>query len=143
MGEVLEQELSQIIQELRTHQKIQTNHAYELLTLEENFARVKLLTKLTEKVDDTAYVYPPAIFSCANFSAMAAINEKGNHLINSKIDFLNPIKEEDEEIIFEATATTNSSGKKQIEVVGLVREMIVFEGSFVTIKLDQKSLLKN
>ncbi len=137
-----EQEVSQINKELQTHQKIQTNHTYELLTLDENFARVKLLTRFTEKVDDTSYVYPPAIFSCANFCAMAAINEPKNHLISSCVDFFNPIREEDEEIIFEATATTNSSGKKQVDVIGLVKDIIVFEASFVTIKLDQKSLIK-
>ncbi len=137
-----EQEELQINKELLTHQKIQTNHTYELLVLDENFARVKLLTKYTEKIDDTNYVYPPAIFSCANFCAMASINEPKNHLISSSVDFFNPIKDEDEEIIFEATATTNSSGKKQVEVIGLVKDIIVFEGSFITIKLDQKSLIK-
>ncbi len=127
---------------LQTHIKIQENHSYELLTLQPNFARVKLLTKLAEKIDESDYIYEASIFSCANFCAVAAVNEKQNHLIGAKVEFLNPVKLEDEEIIFEATATTNSSGKKQIEVIGSVKGIIVFESSFVSLKLDKKSLLK-
>ncbi len=127
---------------LQTHLKIQENHSYELLTLQNGFARVKLQTKLTERIDDTPYVYEASIFSCANFCAIAAVNEKDIHLISAKVEFLNPIKTEDEEVIFEATATTNSSGKKQIEVIGMVRGIVVFESSFVTLKLDHKSLLR-
>jgi len=128
---------------LKTHIKIQQNHSYEILTLESGFARVKLQTKLAEKIDDTPYIYEASLFSCANFCAVAAVNEKQSHLISAKTEFLNPVKTEDEEIIFEATATTNSSGKKQIEVVGLIKDIVVFESSFVTLKLDRKSLLKD
>jgi len=127
---------------LQTHIKIQENHSYELLTLQPNFARVKLLTKLAEKVDESNYIYEAALFSCANFCAVAAVNERQNHIIAAKTEFLNPVKLEDEEIIFEATASTNSSGKKQIDVIGSVKGIIVFESSFVSLKLDKKSLLK-
>jgi acyl-CoA thioesterase len=127
---------------LLTHIKIQENHSYEILTLQPGFARVKLLTKLAERIDETRYLYEASIFSCANFCAVAAVNEKQNHIISAKVDFLNPIKVEDEEIIFEATATTNSSGKKQIDVIGTIKDIIVFESSFVSLKLDKKSLLK-
>ena len=128
---------------LRTHIKIQENHSYELLTLQPNFARVKFLTRLAETIDDSDYIYEPAIFSCANFCAAAAVNKRQSHIIGAKAEFLNPVKLEDEEIIFEATATTNSSGKKQIEVIGSVKGIIVFESSFVSLKLDKKSLLKD
>ena len=127
---------------LHTHIKIQENHSYELLTLRSNFARVKLLTKLAEKIDESDYIYEASIFSCASFCAIAAVNEKYNHIIAAKVEFLNPVKTEDEEIIFEATATTNSSGKKQIEVIGSVKGIIVFTSNFVSLKLDKKSLLK-
>lgn len=127
---------------LITHQKIRENHAYEIIEMKPGFAKVRFLTKLAEKIDDTAYIYEASVFSCANFCAIAAINERMSHLISAKVDFLNPIKIDDEEIVFEATATTNSSGKKQIDVVGFVKGILVFESSFVTLKLDKKSLLK-
>ncbi len=127
---------------LLTHTKIQENHSYEIVTLKPGFARVKLQTKLAEKIDDTDYLYEASIFSCANFCAVAAVNERQNHIISAKAEFLNPVKATDAEILFEATATTNSSGKKQIEVIGTIKGIIVFESSFVSLKLDKKSLIK-
>jgi acyl-coenzyme A thioesterase PaaI-like protein len=127
---------------LRTHKKIQANHAYEVLSLAKGHAIVRMQTKQTEKIDDTSYVYEASLFSCANFCAVASVNEPDTHLISAHVEFLNPIKESDGEIVFEAVATTNSSGKKQINVVGTVDGVVVFESSFVTLKLDDKSLLK-
>ncbi len=127
---------------LSTHMQIQQNHSYELLTLTNGHARVKLLTKLSERIDESAYIYEASLFSCANFCAVASVNEKDSHLISAKIDFLDPVKIEDEEVIFEAHATTTSSGKKHVDVVGTVKGIVVFESSFVTIKLDKRSLLK-
>lgn len=141
--ETIEQEPETFNEVLQTHQKIQANHAYEILSLAKGHAIVRMLTKQTEKIDDTGYVYEASLFSCANFCAIAAVNETETHLISAQLEFLNPIKEDDGEVTFEAIATTNSSGKKQIEVVGTVDGIVVFESSFVTLKLDGKSLLKN
>ncbi len=131
-----------ITETLQTHIQIKENHSYELLSHKSGFAKVSLKTKLTEKIDDTNYVYEASIFSCANFCAMAAVNTKGNHLISAKAEFLSPVKTTDKEVVFEAVATTNSSGKKQVKVVGTVNDLIVFEGSFITLKLDGKSIVK-
>ncbi len=128
---------------LQTHLKIQANHAYEILSLTKGHAIVRMLTKQTEKIDDTGYVYEASLFSCANFCAIASVNEPDTCLISAQVEFLNPVQEQDEAILFEATATTNSSGKKQISVVGTVDGIVVFESSFVTLKLDSRSLLKN
>jgi hypothetical protein len=73
---------------------------------------------------------------------MAAINEEHTFLISANIDFLNQINIEDEEVIFEARAKANISGKKQIEVQGKVKDITVFLGDFVAMKLDNKSLIK-
>ena len=127
---------------LHTHLQIQENHSYELLTLENGHARVKLQTKLSERIDKSAYIYEASLFSCASFCAVASVNERDIHLISARIDFLDPVKVEDEEVIFEANATTTSSGKKHIDVIGTVKGIVVFESSFVTIKLDKRSLLK-
>jgi len=137
-----EPETEEMEEILLTHLKIQENHSYELLTHQPGFARVRLLTRHVETIDESSYLYEPALFSCANFCAVVAVNEKENHIISAKVDFLNPVKSDDDEIIFEATATTNSSGKKQIDVIGTVKGIVVLESSFVSLKLDKKSLLK-
>ncbi len=137
------EEVKHILDEtLHTHLQIQQNHSYEILTLSNGHARVKLLTRLSERIDNSTYIYEASLFSCANFCAVASVNEKDSHLISAKMDFLDPVKVEDEEVIFEAAATTTSSGKKHIDVVGTVRGIVVFESSFVTIKLDNRSILK-
>jgi len=131
-----------ITETLQTHLQIMENHSYEILSLKNGFAKVALKTKLAEKIDDTNYVYEASIFSCANFCAMAAVNTKGNHLISAKAEFLAPVKVTDEEVVFEAVATTNSSGKKQVKVVGILNGLVIFESSFITLKLDGKSIVK-
>ncbi len=135
-------EKPQLNEILQTHLKIQENHSYELLALDAGFARVRMQTRRSEKIDDTPYIYEAALFSCANFCAVASVNEMQNHLISAKVEFLNPVKVEDEEVYFEATASTNSAGQKQIEVVATVKGIVVLESSFVLLKLDHKSLLK-
>ncbi len=137
-----EEDTHHLEETLHTHLQIQRNHSYEILTLENGHARVRMQTKLSEQIDESAYIYEASLFSCANFCAVASVNEKDSHLISARIDFLDPVRVEDESVLFEATATTTSSGKKHIDVVGTVRGIVVFESSFVTIKLDNRSLLK-
>ena len=127
---------------LRTHLSIQQNHSYELLALDNGHARVRMQTKLSERIDNTDYLFEASLFSCASFCAIASVNETNCHLISARVDFLDPVKVEDGEVIFEAHATTTSSGKKHIDVVATVRGIVVFESSFVSLRLDNKSLLK-
>jgi acyl-CoA thioesterase len=143
MSEVLEkQEKITLSSELKTHKNIQSNHSYKILTLDEGYARVKISSKHSEKVDNQNLVYDGSIFSAANFCAMAAINEKEIFLIGANVDFLNPVSGEDEEVIFEAKAISNISGKKNVQVVGKVNDITIFQGDFVAIKLDNQSLIK-
>ena len=140
--QIKEESYDLITQTLQTHLQIQENHAYEILSHKNGYVKVSLKTKLTEKIDDTDYVYEASLFSCANFCAMAAVNTKNNHLISAKTEFLSPVKVSDNEVIFEATATTNSSGKKHVNVIGILNGLVIFESSFITLKLDSKSIVK-
>ncbi len=143
MSEVLEvEENITLSSELKTHKNIQSNHSYKLLKLDEGYARVQIDSKQSEKVDNQNIVYDGSIFSAANFCAMAAINEGDTFLISANIDFLNPVSSEDKEVVFEAYASSNISGKKNVQVVGKVNDITIFQGDFVAIKLDNKSLIK-
>ena len=139
--EVVESDIS-LTGELRTHKNIHTNHSYNLIELSENYAKISIKAKNSESVDDKNTIYDGSIFSAANFCAMAAINDEDSFLISANIDFLNQITKDDEDIIFEAKARVNTSGKKQIEVSGKINDISVFYGDFVTIKLDAKSVIK-
>ncbi len=129
--------------ELRTHKNIHANHSYKLLALDDGYAKISINSQKSESVDDSGMVYDGSIFSAANFCAMAAVNEKNIFLLSAKIDFLNPIKSNDLEVIFEATATTNISGKKNISVIAKVNDIVTFSGDFVSIKLNHQSLIKS
>ncbi len=144
MSEVLEVEKDDIAlaSELNSHKNIHTNHSYKLIELAEGYAKTSINSQKSETVDKENVIYDGSIFSAANFCAMAAVNEEHTFLISANIDFLNQINTEDEEVIFEARAKSNISGKKQIEVQGKVNDITVFLGDFVAMKLDNKSLIK-
>lgn len=144
MGEVLEIEEENITlsNELKTHKNIHLNHSYKILELEDGFAKVSINSKKSEQVDDEGIVYDGSIFSAANFCALVAVNIKHIFLISAKVEFLNPVKLEDEDVIFEATASVNSSGKKNISVTGKVNDITIFSGDFVAMKLDSQSIIK-
>jgi acyl-coenzyme A thioesterase PaaI-like protein len=144
MSDILEVEKDDLALagELKTHKNIHTNHSYKLIELSDGYAKTSINSKKTETVDKENIIYDGSIFSAANFCAMAAINEEHTFLISANIDFLNQINIEDEEVIFEARAKANISGKKQIEVQGKVKDITVFLGDFVAMKLDNKSLIK-
>lgn len=129
--------------ELKTHKNIQSNHSYKILKLDEGYASIKINSKHSEKVDNQNLVYDGSIFSAANFCAMAAINEESTFLIGANVDFLNPVSGEDEEVIFEAKSLSNISGKKNVQVIGKVNDITIFQGDFVAIKLDNQSLIKS
>ena len=129
--------------ELNSHKNIYANHSYTLLELSNGYAKTSINSQKSETVDKENIVYDGSIFSAANFCAMAAVNEEHTFLISANIDFLNQINTEDEEVIFEARAKSNISGKKQIEVQGKVNDITVFLGDFVAMKLDKQSLIKS
>ncbi len=143
MSEVLEVDNNiALSNELKTHKNIQSSHSYKILKLDEGYAKIKIDSKHSQKVDNQNLIYDGSIFSAANFCAMAAINEEETFLIGANVDFLNPVSGEDEEVIFEAKAISNISGKKNVQVVGTVNDITIFQGDFVAIKLDNQSLIK-
>ncbi len=145
MSEVLEVKKDNftLTSELHTHKNIHTNHSYKLLELSKDYAKISINSQKSETVDKKNIIYDGSIFSAANFCAMAAVNEEDTFLISANIDFLNQVNTEDEDVIFEAHAKSNISGKKQIKIQGKVNGITVFLGDFVAMKLDNKSLIKS
>jgi len=144
MSDILEVEKDDLALagELKTHKNIHTNHSYKLIELSDGYAKTSINSKKTETVDKENIIYDGSIFSAANFCAMAAVNEPHTFLISANIDFLNQVNKEDEEVIFEAHASSNLSGKKQIDVQGKVNDIVIFKGDFVALKLDNNSIIK-
>ena len=127
---------------LNTHNDIQTNNAYTIVSLTNNHATIKIQASTCEKVKESGLIYDGAIFAAANFAAIASVNEKNMFLISVNIDFFNPLKEENEDITFEANVRHTSSGKKAVNVVAKVNEIAFMQGEFILLKLDEQSLVK-
>ena len=140
---VLEHEEEEVveIQKLNTHTNILKNNAYTILALSKNHATIKVAAQSCERVKESGQLYDGGILSAATFAATAAINEKNMFLIGVNVDFLNPIKEE-EDIIFTADVHVTSSGKKMVQVEAKVHDIAFMRGDFMLLKLDEKSLIK-
>ncbi len=140
MEEEVEEEIVEI-KKLNTHTNIQTNNAYNILALTDNHATIMIHASACERVKESGLIYDGVIFSAATFAATAAVNIKNMFLIGVNIDFLNPLKDEDE-IIFEANVHHTSSGKKVVDVVAKINGLVFMQGEFILLKLDEKSLIK-
>jgi acyl-coenzyme A thioesterase PaaI-like protein len=129
--------------DLKTHKNIHINHGYNILKLDENYAKVSINTNKSETVDKSTTIYDGSLFSAANFCAMASINQESLFLLSANVEFLNQADSSDDDIVFVAKASNNLSGKKQIEVKGSVNDITIFQGSFTAIKLENNSLIKD
>jgi acyl-coenzyme A thioesterase PaaI-like protein len=128
--------------DLKTHKNIHTNHGYNILELSENYAKISIHTQKSETVGENNTVYDGTLFSAANFCAIAAVNQENLFLLGANVDFLNQVNGNDNDVIFEANAKSNASGKKNIDVKGTINDITIFQGVFTAIKLDSNSLIK-
>ncbi len=125
---------------LQTHKNIQEQYAYNILTLKDGFARVETDFKHTQTIDENGSIFDGSIFLAANFTTIAAVNRPNTIVVDAKVKFYTPIKRGDR-VIFEASSNNTKSNKQNIDIVGMVNDIIVFEGNFTTIRLDKKSLV--
>ena len=141
LDEVEEQEVVEI-KKLNTHTNIKANNTYNILALSDNHATIMIQADTCEKVKESGLIYDGAIFSAATFAATAAVNEKNMFLIGVNLDFLNPLKGDEEELYFYADAHHTSSGKKVVDVTAKINDITFMQGKFILLKLDEKSLIK-
>ncbi len=124
---------------LRTHLKIDHTLSGHLLDLQEGYAKTALPTTSIMIADEKGLIHGGFIFSAADFTAMAAVNEPFVVLAKSECKFLAPVKEADE-VIFEGTVITENATRATVEVEGRVGENRVFFGTFYTATLEKHLL---
>ncbi len=134
-------EIDEIIEkdELVTHSDIGHNHSYKIIKLKNNYAQIEVSTTKLERLHENRSIYTGSLFFAANFSAVAAINDKEFFLINSDIDFLNPI-DEDGIITFYSEMYISTNAKKIVSVSGKLNDIEFFRGIFSFIKFEEKKL---
>lgn len=125
--------------DIKTHQQICKDYSGEPLELQENYAKVKLITTDIMKLDDRGLIHGGYIFSLADYAAMLAINKPTVVLGGANCRFLVPIKVGDELI---AVATLiNVEGKKMMVDVHITRGTeVVFIGEFYCFTPDKHVL---
>jgi len=126
--------------ELNTHRKINQTLCGRLIEQKENYAKVKLEAIEEMAVDELGLIHGGFTFAAADFCAMATINHPNVVLTNSKSKFLAPVKVGDI-VIFESEVIFNDDKRQEINVVGKIDDIKVYEGIFGTVVL-KKHVLK-
>jgi len=126
--------------ELNTHKKINQKLCGKLIAQEEKYAKVKLEATEEMAVDDLGLIHGGFTFAAADFCAMATINHPNVVLTNSKSKFLAPVKIGDI-VIFESEVIFDDDKRQEINVVGKIDDIKVYEGIFGTVVL-KKHVLK-
>ncbi len=124
---------------LKTHTKIKKYLSGDIVTLKENYAQVKLSCTREMAVDDMGLIHGGFTFSAADFAAMAAVNEPYVVLIGAVSKFLAPVKVGDI-VVFEAYAKFEDARKREVNVIGSINDIKVFEGTFDAVILPEHVL---
>ena len=91
-------------------------------------------------VDELGLVHGGFTFGAADFCAMATVNHPNVVVVSSKVKFLAPVKVGDV-VIFESEMIFDDDKKQEVNVVGKIDDIKVFEGFFGTVVL-KKHVLK-
>jgi len=121
---------------LRTHQRVKGNLLGSIINLEKGHAKVNLLTNNDMVIDELGLIHSGFIFSSADYAAAVAVNEENVVIIGSRVSFLAPAKIGDL-IEFDAKAKFEDSRKREINVVGKINDIKVFEGVFHAVVLEK------
>lgn len=129
-------EINRVKSEMVTCPDINNTFAGTIADIELNYAKGLLITTTEMIVDDLGLIHSGFIFNAASYVAQAAINNEYSVVIGSKSYFYAPLKLGDI-LELEAKALFNdNSRKREIKVVGQVKEIKVFEASFQMITTD-------
>ena len=132
-------------EKLNTHQRIKNNLSGNVIQLEKGYAKVSLQTTHEMVIDELGLIHSGFIFSAADFAAAAAVNESNLVIIGARTSFLAPAKVDDL-IQFEAKAKFEDSRKREINVIGKIKDIKIFEGTFHAVVLEKhifKTKIKN
>ncbi|CAD7286687.1 PaaI family thioesterase [Campylobacter suis] len=122
--------------DIKTSTEIKLSLSGVVTELEKNHSKTRLFTTAEMVCDTEGLIHSGFIFSAANYAALTSINLQNCVTINARINFFAPAKLGDV-IDFEATAYFDESRKRDVRVIGRIREMKVFEGTFQLVTLDE------
>ena len=124
---------------LQTHNKIKSDYSGKITKMEKGHVELTLETTKEMLADDMGLVHGGFIFCAADYAAMAAVNERNVVLVASDAQFLSPVKVGDH-VNFVATLRHKEGRKRNVNVIGNVLDIKVFEGVFKTVITDRHVL---
>ncbi|MCX2683104.1 hypothetical protein OQH60_04660 [Campylobacter sp. MIT 21-1685] len=133
---ISQEELTRIKSELITCPELNTSTTGIIIKLSKNYAKSLLITNNDMTVDDEGLIFDGFVFTAANYVAQAAINKPFSMLIGSKCFFYAPLKVGDV-LELEARALFDESSKKRdVKIVGHVKEIKIFEATLQIVSTD-------
>lgn len=131
------EDISRVRAELLTCPELNTSLAGTIIELDKNFAKSILITTSDMVVDEQGLVFDAFIFAAANYVAQASINKEFSVVIGSKCFFYAPLKLGDV-LELEAHALFDETSKKRdVQVVGHVKEIKMFEATIQVVSIDE------
>ncbi|EAH6554391.1 PaaI family thioesterase [Campylobacter coli] len=131
------EDISRVRAELLTCPELNTSLAGTIIELDKNFAKSILITTSDMVVDEQGLVFDAFIFAAANYVAQASINKEFSVVIGSKCFFYAPLKLGDV-LELEAHALFDETSKKRdVKVVGHVKEIKMFETTIQVVSTDE------
>ena len=131
------EDISRVRAELLTCPELNTSLAGTIIELDKNFAKSILITTSDMVVDEQGLVFDALIFAAANYVAQASINKEFSVVIGSKCFFYAPLKLGDV-LELEAHALFDETSKKRdVKVVGHVKEIKMFEATIQVVSIDE------
>ena len=124
---------------LHTHDLINKRYSGDLEELREGYAKVSLRTNDEMVVDKEGLVHGGFIFCAADYAAMAAVNDRYVILSGAVSKFLSPVRVGDT-VVFEAKTRHADGRRRDVNVIGYVFEVKVFEATLKTVILENHVL---
>lgn len=125
---------------LQTHTKINNELSGKITKMEKGIIHLTLETTIDMLADNMGLIHGGFIFGAADYAAMAAVNERNVVLVASDAQFLSPVKLGDN-IDFVAKVRQKEGRKRNVNVIGSVLDIKVFEGVFKTV-ITERHVLK-
>ena len=107
-----------------------------IINMKPNYAKTALVTSDEMVFDDEKLIHGWFIFGAAEWAAHVAINTQYSVTISAKVNLYAPAKVGDL-IEFEAQAYFEESKKREIKVVGTIKDIKVFEGTYQVVILEE------
>ncbi|MDL2346572.1 PaaI family thioesterase [Campylobacter hyointestinalis] len=124
---------------LKIYQNINNAFCGRIVDLKKNYAKTSIKLSGDMRYDDDGLAHSSFIFLAADYAAQAAVNLPYLVTIGSKVSFFAPAKIGDT-IELEANAFFEESKKREVKVIGKIKEIKIFEGNFQIVVLEDHIL---